>query len=52
MEYTTPVSGGLASLAQFPENVRLGLGCIDHCNRQVETPEAVISRVEEAIRCG
>ena len=50
MEYSTPVAGGLASLAQFPENVRLGLGCIDHCNRQVETPEAVILRVEEAMR--
>jgi 5-methyltetrahydropteroyltriglutamate--homocysteine methyltransferase len=50
MEYSTPVAGGLASLAQFPENVRLGLGCIDHCNRQVEAPEAVISRVEGAMR--
>ena len=50
MEYATPVAGGLASLAQFPENVRLGLGCIDHCNRQVETPEDVVTRVEEAMR--
>ena len=50
MEYTTPIAGGLASLAQFPENVRLGLGCIDHCDRKVETPEIVISRVEGAMR--
>ena len=50
MEYATPVAGGLASLAQFPENVRLGLGCIDHCDRQVETPEDVVTRVEEAMR--
>ena len=50
MEYATPVAGGLASLAQFPENVRLGLGCIDHCDRQVETPEDVVARVEEAMR--
>ena len=50
MEYATPVAGGLTSLAQFPENVRLGLGCIDHCDRQVETPEDVINRVEAAMR--
>ncbi|WP_179130883.1 cobalamin-independent methionine synthase II family protein [Candidatus Entotheonella palauensis] len=50
MEYATPVAGGLASLAQFPENVKWGLGCIDHCDRQVETPEVVASRVEEAMQ--
>jgi 5-methyltetrahydropteroyltriglutamate--homocysteine methyltransferase len=50
MEYATPVAGGLASLARFPANVRLGLGCIDHCDRRIETPEDVIARVEEAMR--
>ena len=49
MEYATPVAGGFESLAQFPENVRLGFGCIDHCDRQVETPEAVVERVEGAL---
>jgi len=49
LEYATPVSGGVAALAQFPPNVRLGLGCIDHCDRNVETPEEVIARVEAAI---
>lgn len=50
MEYATPVAGGLASLARFPENVRLGFGCIDHCDRRVETPEEVVARVEGAAR--
>jgi 5-methyltetrahydropteroyltriglutamate--homocysteine methyltransferase len=50
MEYSTPAAGGLASLARFPENVRLGLGCIDHCDRRVETPEEVVARVEGAMR--
>lgn len=50
LEYATPVAGGLDSLAQFPDNVRLGLGCIDHCDRRVETPEDVIARVETALR--
>ena len=50
MEYATPVASGLESLAQFPEKVRLGFGCIDHCDREVETPEEVVARVERAMR--
>ena len=50
LEYATPVAGGLGSLAQFHEKARLGLGCIDHCDRQVEKPEQVGARVEEAMR--
>jgi 5-methyltetrahydropteroyltriglutamate--homocysteine methyltransferase len=50
LEYATPVAGGLGSLAKFPANVRLGLGCIDHCDRRVETPEEVIERVDKATR--
>ncbi len=50
LEYATPVAGGLASLARFPETVRLGLGCIDHCDRRVERPVEVVGRVEAAMR--
>ena len=50
MEYATPASGGVGSLAGFPEGARLGLGCIDHCDRNVETPDEVIQRVENAMR--
>lgn len=50
MEYATPVSGGLGSLARFPENVRLGFGCIDHCDRHVEQVGQVIARVENAMQ--
>ena len=50
MEYVTPVASGLESLAQFPEKVRLAFGCIDHCDREVETPEEVVARVERAMR--
>jgi len=49
LEYATPVAGGLASLARFPEGARLGLGCIDHCDRRVERPEDVVARVETAM---
>lgn len=50
MEYATPVAGGVESLAGFPENVRLGFGCIDHCDRKVETPQEVVARVEAAMQ--
>jgi 5-methyltetrahydropteroyltriglutamate--homocysteine methyltransferase len=50
LEYATPVSGGVESLAKFPSSVRLGLGCIDHCDRRVETPEDVVARVDAALR--
>lgn len=49
MEYATPVAGGMETLKQFPKNARLGLGCIDHCDREIETPEKVVARVEEAM---
>ncbi len=49
LEYATPAAGGLASLARFPAQARLGLGCIDHCDRRVETPEEVVARVEAAM---
>ena len=50
LELATPVSGGLGCLASFPKEARLGLGCIDHCDRGIETPERVASRVEEAMK--
>jgi 5-methyltetrahydropteroyltriglutamate--homocysteine methyltransferase len=50
LEYATPVAGGVASLARFPDHVRLGFGCIDHCDRRVESPDEVVARVEAALR--
>jgi 5-methyltetrahydropteroyltriglutamate--homocysteine methyltransferase len=50
LEFATPVAGGVDSLAHFPKHARLGLGCIDHCERRVETPEEVVSRVDQAMR--
>lgn len=49
MEYATTVAGGMATLKHFPENARLGLGCIDHCDREIETPDKVVAHVEEAM---
>ena len=45
----TPDAGGLDSLSQFPENARLGLGCIDHTDSNIETVDLVVDRVEAAM---
>ena len=50
LELATPAAGGLAALARFPAAPRLGLGCIDHCERRVETVDEVVARVEAAMR--
>jgi 5-methyltetrahydropteroyltriglutamate--homocysteine methyltransferase len=50
LELATPVSGGLDCLANFPEHMMLGLGCIDHCDRTIETEEVVAARVEQAMQ--
>jgi 5-methyltetrahydropteroyltriglutamate--homocysteine methyltransferase len=50
LELATPAAGGLAPLARFPAAPRLGLGCIDHCDRRIETVDEVATRVEAAMR--
>jgi 5-methyltetrahydropteroyltriglutamate--homocysteine methyltransferase len=50
MELATPAAGGIEALAEFPEHARLGLGCVDHCDREIETTEQVVARVEAAMR--
>lgn len=50
MEFAAPESHGVDVLARFPESKILGLGVIDQVDRNVETPEIVIERVEEALK--
>jgi 5-methyltetrahydropteroyltriglutamate--homocysteine methyltransferase len=50
MEFAAPQSHGVDALAKFPKDKILGLGVIDHCDSQVETPETVVARVEAALR--
>jgi 5-methyltetrahydropteroyltriglutamate--homocysteine methyltransferase len=50
LELATPAAGGVAALARFPAAPRLGLGCIDHCDRRVESVDEVVARAEAAMR--
>ncbi|MDP6666562.1 MAG: cobalamin-independent methionine synthase II family protein [Dehalococcoidia bacterium] len=50
MEFAAPESHGVGVLARFPAGKVLGLGVIDQIDTNVETPEIVIERVEEALK--
>ena len=50
LEYSIPVAGDLAALRQLPENVRVGLGCVDVRFAEVEGPEVIAGRVEKALQ--
>ncbi|MFP6567801.1 MAG: cobalamin-independent methionine synthase II family protein [Dehalococcoidia bacterium] len=50
IELATPDSGGLDALKNFPTDKILGLGAIDHTDQNVEIPEIVIQRVENALQ--
>ena len=49
MEFSTPVTGGVGSLAWFPSDARLGFGCVDHCDPKVEAADTIVERVESAM---
>ena len=49
MEFATPDAGGIEVLSKFPEDKILGLGCIDHTDVHVETPNEIVQRVEHAM---
>ncbi|MFQ5899082.1 MAG: hypothetical protein ACE5JN_12675 [Candidatus Methylomirabilia bacterium] len=49
MEFAAPEAGGVEILRRFPADKVLGLGVIDHCDRQIETAGHVVERVERAL---
>lgn len=49
MEFAAPQSHGVDCLARFPKGKTLGLGVIDHCDPEIESPEVVVERVEAAL---
>jgi len=49
MEFATPDAGGIGVLSRFPKNKMLGLGVIDHTDKNIESAEQVVARVEAAL---
>ena len=49
LEFTIPVAGDLDVLGQLPDNRLIGLGCVDVRAENIDTPEQIVVRVEQAL---
>jgi 5-methyltetrahydropteroyltriglutamate--homocysteine methyltransferase len=49
LEYSIPVAGDVAVLGDLPQDVKIGLGCLDVRFPEIETPETIVERVEKAL---
>jgi 5-methyltetrahydropteroyltriglutamate--homocysteine methyltransferase len=50
LEFTIPVAGDFDVLRRLPDDRLIGLGCVDCRGAVVDAPEAIASRVREALR--
>lgn len=50
LEFTTPGAGDMSVLKRLPEHVEIGLGCVSCQPGQIDSPEAIVQRVEMALR--
>lgn len=50
MEFTTPGAGEMSVLRRLPPHVEIGLGCVSSQPGEIDEPEAIIERVEQALR--
>jgi 5-methyltetrahydropteroyltriglutamate--homocysteine methyltransferase len=50
MEFSIPVAGDFAALRGLPEDKEVGLGCVDVRSENVDTPEEIATRVENALK--
>ena len=44
MEFSIPVAGDVAVLTELPDNVLVGLGCVDVRFDEIDTPEQIVAR--------
>lgn len=49
LEFTIPVAGDFSVLRQLPDDRQVGLGCVDCRSEQIESPQAIAARVEQAL---
>jgi 5-methyltetrahydropteroyltriglutamate--homocysteine methyltransferase len=50
MEFTSPGAGDMSVFRQLPEHVEIGLGCVSCQPGQIDSAEAIVERVEMALR--
>lgn len=49
MEFSIPVAGDVAILKELPQEIKIGLGCVDVRFPEIDTPEQIVARVEKAL---
>jgi 5-methyltetrahydropteroyltriglutamate--homocysteine methyltransferase len=49
LEFSIPVAGDVAVLKDLPDNVKIGLGCVDVRFPEIDTPEQIVERVKKAL---
>jgi 5-methyltetrahydropteroyltriglutamate--homocysteine methyltransferase len=49
LEFTIPVAGDFSVLRKLPDDRQVGLGCVDCRGVQIESPDAIAARVEQAL---
>jgi 5-methyltetrahydropteroyltriglutamate--homocysteine methyltransferase len=49
LEFSIPVAGDVAVLKELPENVKIGLGCVDVRFPEIDTAQQIVGRVDKAL---
>lgn len=49
MEFTTPGAGDMSVFRQLREEIEIGLGCVSCQPGEIDKPEAIVARVEQAL---
>jgi 5-methyltetrahydropteroyltriglutamate--homocysteine methyltransferase len=50
LEYATPRAGGLAAFAHYPKQKEIGLGVVNPRSDEIESPEVIVTKVNEALQ--
>jgi 5-methyltetrahydropteroyltriglutamate--homocysteine methyltransferase len=50
MEFTTPGAGDMSVFERLPEHVEIGLGCVSCQPGEIDSPETIVDRVEQALQ--
>ena len=50
MEFSIPAAGDVAILTELPEDALIGLGSVECRFEEIDTPEQIVARVEEALK--
>jgi 5-methyltetrahydropteroyltriglutamate--homocysteine methyltransferase len=50
LEFAIPAAGDFAVLQDLPADRLIGLGCVDCRGEHIDTPEEIVSRVEQALK--